>query len=191
MALYFAYGANMAHDVFTRRRRIFATSAEAARLPDYVMRFSTRGLRWVEPAFANIEPQPGAECWGALYAITDEELQHIALVESASYELVELEVDGMRCGAALAQAFVARRPFRGQCPSRRYRDLMLQGAREHGLPQTYCDALAAHAVVHVPLASNAFRALLESIAVARRLGLYPEHATMRAIKAWRALRRWL
>jgi hypothetical protein len=51
-AFYFAYGANMDREIFVERRRLYATSAEAAQAPGHELVFAALGINFVEPVFA-------------------------------------------------------------------------------------------------------------------------------------------
>ena len=151
--LYFAYGANMCRDVFVRRRRIVPGSAEPAWLPEHQLVFALRGIPWLEPAFATVVPAPGEVVHGVLYAIEEADMRRLDRRESSRYARRDMIV---RTGGGEfhAQLYVARHPTPGLRPSRRYRDLLLRGARDHGLPEAWVRRLEAQDCAHVPVLSD-------------------------------------
>lgn len=157
---YFAFGANMARRVLVRRRRIHPLDSVPARLDDHALRFSLRGLPFVEPAFATIVPAPGESMFGVLHTLTKPDLARLDRIE-ASYDRVDVVVttsDGpVPATAYRARRFVAERP-----PSRRYLHLLIEGAKEHGLPDAWIEALRAREGAHVRFVSPAIATLVDA-----------------------------
>lgn len=161
---YFAYGANMAAETMTRRGLTPARSV-MARLDDYALRFSQPGIPLLEPGFANIEPAPGARVFGVVHAMSAEELRRLDRFEGRSYRHERVRVTTEALGVLEAIAYRNPRARTPRTPSQRYKNLLLQGAREHHLPQDYIDALEAHPARHVPVLSAL---LLASVGVVDR-----------------------
>ncbi len=174
---YFAYGANMSPRVL-RRRGITPEESRAARLEGYALRFSQRGLIFLEPGFANIEPEDGRETWGVAHRLPPGQLARLDGFEGAEYGrvLVELETEQ---GRVQAQAYLNPRPTPGLVPSRRYSRVCVAGAREFGLPEHYVDFLAAHPSRYVPLASDMLTGVVWFVERMRFAGARPERIRMR------------
>ena len=136
MAWYFAYGSNMAAERMRERGASFS-AARPAVLRDHRLVFDKRGRDG--SARANVERAAGARTFGVIYEIGAEALAVLVQFESG-YDLVEVLVEVPRPDGGVqvvqARTFVAR-PDRKTAndPSRSYVDLILEGARQHGLPE--------------------------------------------------------
>ena len=138
VALYFAYGSNLA----SARMRERAPSARAlgpALLPGYAWRCNKRSADG--SARANLVRDAGAETWGVLYEIHPSEWAAIDRAEGG-YERIVVDVlrDGVR-GAA--QTYVSDRTADDWIPARWYLGLVAAGAREHGLPAAWIASIEA------------------------------------------------
>jgi len=132
----FAYGSNL--DTQQVRRRLGRVPlARVACLKGWRLAFNKGG----DPVYANIVPAPGEEVWGVLYECTAEELARMDRFEgvpSGHYRRVPVMVtaggDEIR-----AEAYVAceDRVVAEQSPPKAYAARILNGAREHGLPDEY------------------------------------------------------
>lgn len=145
---YFAFGANMATRVLVKRRGIVPTRSEAALLRGYVLRFTQRGLPLVEPAFGDIVEEASGEVHGVLHHLTSAGIARLDRLE-ASYRRIEVEVETAR-GLVAATAYKARWPRPEGIPSRRYLGLLIEGAREHGLPAHSIAALERRPSAYLP-----------------------------------------
>jgi gamma-glutamylcyclotransferase (GGCT)/AIG2-like uncharacterized protein YtfP len=157
---YFAFGANTCADVLARRR-IVPVSSQAAVLPDHRLAFVLRGVPWIEPAFASVVPEPGAAVHGVLHVIGERELRRLDRAESPGYERREAVVTTRGGERVAAQMYVATRPKLGLRPSRRYRDLIVRGAREFDLPASWIAELEKVECTHVPFVSDLVPALID------------------------------
>ncbi len=176
---YFAFGANMSSRVLSARR-VAPLSREAAMLPDYRLVFQERGLPVFEPAFASIEPARGDRVHGVLLQLDDAAFARIDATESPGYRLLDVEVVGMSSGRVRAAAYTSRRPVAGLLPSRRYLDLLCEGAREHGLPDDYLRQLDAEPCRHIPGAAPFFSLMVRLLGAMQRRGVgVPERARRR------------
>ncbi len=165
---YFAYGANTSTRVLDRRG-IAPLSSEAARLDGWRFAFSMRGFPGVEPAFANIEPDAASCVHGVLHRMRASDLERLDRVEGFGYRHRDVEVVGIRSGSVTATAYACPRTVNGALPSRRYLSLVCDGAREHGLPQSWIAALEAQPRRHVPLLSDLVNSSMKTLEGARRL----------------------
>lgn len=164
----------MASSAFRTRRSMRPRSAEPARLDDYRLVFNEGGIPYVEPAFANIEPAPGARVWGVLYDLPCGDLELLSRDESQNYRCVEVAVHGACSGEVVAQAYQSARVREGRLPSRRYLGLLIEGAREHGLPDEYVQELAGQASYYHPVWSRVGDVLIPIYTKLRRRGLRHE-----------------
>lgn len=174
---YFAYGTNMSQATLTRRG-LRPRSSQAARLDGYRLRFSHRGLVFVEPAFANVEAEPGAVVHGVLHALAPAQVERLDRFEGAEYTRRPLEVVGAEAGRVAAQVYLDPHPVRGLQPSRRYLRSCCDGAEEHGLPADYVRALAATPSLHLPVLSPLTGLLVGIAERLRYAGLRPERGRM-------------
>src|SRR5262249_9690964 len=136
---YFAYGSNMCAAIFEERRG---------------MRPSARACGWIdghrlcfdlpvgpgERGVANLVAENGARMHGVVYQLTADECENLDRSEGvlAGYYnralVVVITANGERI-----EAFTYQSPHGspGRKPSQRYMGLLLDGAREHGLPDEY------------------------------------------------------
>jgi hypothetical protein len=94
-----------------------------------------------------------------LWTLDAADVRRLRASEAGSYEWSEVTVE---CEGApvSAHTLTNRRPVAGRLPSRRYRDLLLRGAREEGLPPSYVERLAAEPCVESVVADGFGRALM-------------------------------
>ena len=140
---YFAYGSNMA----TERLRARAPSAQplgAARLPHHVLRWHKLG----RDGTGKCDAAPaGAEdaVWGVLFAIDCADKPGLDAAEGLGIgydeRMVHVCTASGRCRATTYQAKPDRIDSRLR-PKPWYKNYVLAGAREHGLPAAYVAQLA-------------------------------------------------
>ena len=157
---YFAFGANMSRAILVDRRRITPERSEPARLDGYRLVFTEPGIPLVEPAFASIEPAPGDHVHGVLHHLPDGAADSIDRFEGRTYDRIEVVVDTVESGRVGAWAYRSRRTVRCRRPSRRYLQLLIAGACEHGLPEEHIARLRHEPCVHVPVIGRAVPFLL-------------------------------
>ncbi len=140
---YFAYGSNMSSSVFTHGfRKIKPITAERAVLNGYRLAFSEPGIPFFEPAYANIENDDEARCEGVLYRITPEDMDWLDISEGGrAYNIINVPVEGSQSGIVEAQTFQSKAVAHGLLPSKRYLDILLHGAEEHGLSEIWLTML--------------------------------------------------
>jgi hypothetical protein len=159
---YFAYGANMATDVIEGRRGLQVLESRAGRAIGWRVGFVERGLPLVEPAFAGLVSdemiatrsdaldRTTTEAWGVLHRVSESDLRRLDRFEGPGYLRRAVAVRDRGGHEVEAQAYTSPRPVAGRAPSRRYRDLLLHGAREHGLPESHLGWLSEHPTRYVP-----------------------------------------
>ncbi len=149
---YFSYGANMTRQILVGRRGVKPISSELARLKGYHLVFTQPGLPFIEPAFASIAPREKHDVFGVLHNILPEDLITIDNFEGPEYERVEFDVHGIKSGKVTAWTYRSRNPCAGLEPSIRYLNLILDGAREFGLPEAYiAELLKTNTCAEIPI----------------------------------------
>ncbi len=138
MLWYFAYGSNLDPETFLGRRRMKPHEARTALLREYRLVFDLavgKGERGV----ANLLPTAGEWVHGVAYRLSESGARWLDRTEGVprSYQRVDvaLEADGNLRLDAFTYVSPHRRPERK--PSRRYLELLLRGARHHGLPEEW------------------------------------------------------
>jgi gamma-glutamylcyclotransferase len=127
-----------------KRRCRLAKFVAAARLRDHELNFTGTSTMW-GGGVADLNPVKGGVVEGVLWEISEADLK--ALDEYEGYpkvyvrRMVEVETGDGRKLEALAY-FMAR-PGMYKAPSRRYMQLLVSGAEEHGLSEAYIMRLEA------------------------------------------------
>ena len=147
-AWYFAYGSNLQGATLRGRRGIAWARALPARVTDW--RFVCDKpplLPAMGESYANLVRETGAETFGVLYELDAEDLAHVELTEGVligNYRRIDVVAEPLAGGTAVTAATLvtdARDP--SLVPSERYRALLVEGAREHGLPPAWIAFLAS------------------------------------------------
>ena len=143
---YFAYGSNMADAVFGGR--VQGVSAGCGVLRGYRLSFTLPSKRWNGYA-ADLSALDGAEVWGRLWQIGDDQLRALDAVEG-NYRRLEVTVEWMNQpdnGEQIsAMTYVVRDEMRAPedgAPAAEYLNHMLAGSEECGLPAHYIQFLRA------------------------------------------------
>ncbi len=150
MFRYFGFGSNM-NTTSLRAKGVEPLAARRAVLCGWRLRFNVQHFFRHEGGVGNIErsAEPDAQVLGVLYDCPDEALQPLDAMEACGhgYEriTVEVEVDGEWVPAL---TYVGMPEFiDDSCrPSRRYLNIVLDGARSAGLAPDYIRALEAQPV---------------------------------------------
>ncbi len=139
--LYFAYGSNL------RTRRLAARTGEAvprgrATLPGHVLRFHKISTDGTGKANAHATGQPGDRVIGALFEVTAGGRAELDKSEGG-YERVVVRVEREDGTPVDAFTYLAKRERidDGLRPSAAYRETVLDGALEQGLPADYIDRI--------------------------------------------------
>ncbi len=141
---YFAYGSNMASAQMAERCP-GATALGAARLRGRRLAFDA----WSERRggmVADVPPAPDGEVWGVLWRVTDAHaaaLDRFEGVARGQYRRASVRVERPGGGETDAFAYVIRAPAAEGPTTAAYRALLVEGAREHGLPAAWVRALEA------------------------------------------------
>ena len=148
---YFAYGSNMQAATLRGRRGITWSRAIPARLVGWRFVCDKPPLfPGMRESYANLVPEEGAETYGVLFELQADDLAHVELTEGVligNYRRVDVLAEPLGRGASVAAAtLVTDARDAALAPSERYRALLVEGAREHGLPAdwiTFLEGLPA------------------------------------------------
>jgi gamma-glutamylcyclotransferase len=141
---YFAYGSNLHHSIFIELRRMRPLAARWGWLRDFRLCFNIP-VGPNERAVANIEPHVGARTCGALYLLSAADCERLDNSEGVGvglYRRTPVEVISADGECTLAFSYQSSITTIGRRPSPRYMSLLLDGARQHGLPRTWIDFLS-------------------------------------------------
>ena len=136
---YFAYGSNMSPATFLGRRGMRPLETRAALLDGYRLCFDIP-VGPGERGVANVAPEPGAVTHGVAYLLTLDDGERLDQTEGVPRLYVRHTVGVLlAAGGGAVQGFTYRSnisvPTRK--PSARYLGLLLDGARQHQLPEAY------------------------------------------------------
>lgn len=136
---YFAYGSNMSIDQKQWRTGAIR-QAIRCRLPGYAFSFTKRADD--NTAYANIEPDATGTVWGVAYLCDGAAMKVLDRCEGVAgghYRRIQVQVFPEEGPPLPAIAYVASDRYR--CPPTppraAYRDAILTGAWQHGLPPEY------------------------------------------------------
>ncbi len=131
--IYFAYGSNMK----AGRLKKIAPSAKPigrGRLNEKKLVFNKKSVDG--SGKANLLHQPRAAVWGVLYELDPRDLPELDKAESG-YQRRRFRVVSEGGRLIMAQAYISEKVTRDPRPYKWYKRLVLDGAKEHGLPQYY------------------------------------------------------
>jgi cation transport regulator ChaC len=146
---YFAYGSNLDPDTFLGRRRMRPTETRTGCLHGYRLVFDLAVGRG-ERAVANLAPDSAARVHGVAYAIGRSQAWWLDRTEGVPRSYRRVGVSLHAGGGEVLDGFtyVSERRTPGRKPSARYLNLLLRGARHHGLPADYVAWLRGIELAH-------------------------------------------
>jgi hypothetical protein len=163
--------------VLSDRRKVYPTQSLPCTVPGYELNFNCPGVPYFEPSFASInritEPSQqntSIEVHGVVHRITQREMWAIRLSEGGNgheglgYDLLEVEV--VTYSGKKVQAVTLIYPeVEGWCahPSRRYMNLILEGALANGLRPSYLAYLQSLPIYERKTCSQAIATCLSGI----------------------------
>jgi cation transport regulator ChaC len=136
---YFAYGSNLCRTIFVERRGLQPLEIRRARLDGHRLTFDLP-VGPGERGVANLVADPAAATWGVCYlldATACDRLDRTEGVHRGYYRRLEVSVVTDDGASLAAFAYQGSASVVGRKPSRRYLGLLLDGAREHGLPEEW------------------------------------------------------
>jgi len=150
MFYYFGYGSNLNLTSF-RAKGVEPLWYEPVVLQGWKLVFNVRHWFCHEGGVGNIVAtnNPQDEVHGLLYACKDEQLASLDLMESygVAYDRIELEFD-TSAGRVKAKTYVGLPAYldNARLPTRRYLNILLNGAKAAGLKERYIEKLRHHPV---------------------------------------------
>ncbi|OTA66115.1 hypothetical protein K449DRAFT_431589 [Hypoxylon sp. EC38] len=163
---YLAYGSNLSSSKFVHDRGITPLDTAVVSVPNFTLSMESAGVPYQEPSFASIRPLNNnadlkkKELLGTAYLVTPQQYSHIIASEGGgiAYKEVLVEIDpvgktseieapnednlgdGHKTARTLVSVMVRQPAPR---PSRRYMDLIIDGASESNYPTDYQNYLKA------------------------------------------------
>ena len=135
---YFAYGSNLSA-ARLRGRAPSAVRRGVARAPGFALRLDKRGADG--SAKANIHPAAGGVVWGAVYALDPEDWPRLDACER-DYARIAIDV-WMGEKPMRVHTYRSDLLIEDAVAFEWYKQLILDGAREHGLPEEWRAVLEA------------------------------------------------
>ncbi|KAL2412770.1 Gamma-glutamyl cyclotransferase gliK [Exophiala dermatitidis] len=156
---YFGYGSNIRSASMTKRE-ITPLQAQAVVVPSHILTFDIFGIPCAEPAFASIatyqdigETQQHTQVppvHGVAYLLTRDDYRRLVLSEGSGVGYDEIQAEAFPIAntdytpgkGIMVHTLKAKYPFRpNRAPSVRYMSLLIEGATENGLPESYIQYL--------------------------------------------------
>ncbi|RFU32844.1 hypothetical protein B7463_g3506, partial [Scytalidium lignicola] len=162
---YFAYGSNMLSDVFVTRRKIQPLKFDIAAIQTHTLCFNVMGVPYTDPAMGGIrliEPRD-VPLYGIAYLLTPEDMRRVIITEGGgiAYKTETLMATLQNKGlTVMVTTLVGRHRISRdweRLPSKRYMNLLIQGAHEKSLPEQYLEKLVSQPTFE-PLHTARFRA---------------------------------
>lgn len=137
----FAFGSNMCSGRFRDYKVSPEGPGRPAVLPDHRLQFNKKSTEDLSGK-ANVSAEEGSEVWGVLYSIPDSDMQKLDKGEGG-YRKVRLTVRPATGQSLDAWVYVAKKPSNDPTllPYTWYKRFLVEGAREHSLPENYIAAL--------------------------------------------------
>jgi hypothetical protein len=142
---YFAYGSNMARAIFLDARQMQPLAVHCASLDGYRLCFNIP-IGPGERGVANLMSEPAARVHGIVYQLSATDFERLDASEGVSfglYQRIPVMVRTSEHGLLDAWTYHSSVIADGRKPSSRYLQLLLDGARENGLPREYVEYLEA------------------------------------------------
>jgi gamma-glutamylcyclotransferase len=133
----FAFGSNMCSARLRNYGVAPDTKGQAALLQDYRLVFNKKSVDG--SGKANVESHNGEQVWGVIYFIPDEHLPKLDKGEGTGYRRERIPIN-MADGTIIeAWTYLASNPSTRAVllPYSWYKQFLIEGAKEHGLPLTY------------------------------------------------------
>ena len=139
----FAYGSNM-YTVRMRERVPSASPLSAGQLKGHTLRWHKRSIDGSGKCDAEAIDHESDVVWGVLYACRASEKSALDQAEGLGSGYNETIVEIItKTGVVKASMYFATDKDPSLQPYHWYKDFVIKGAREHGLPQDYIDRLEA------------------------------------------------
>jgi hypothetical protein len=158
---YFAYGSNMSTRYLYNVRGILPAQSQPGIIENHEISFLASSVKGL-PAFAYLMKAEGKRAYGVLHRVSKQDLDRIKASEGAAYEWATLPVQLGNGQVVSAQTLLRLSPGETGKPSKRYVQLLIEGATEHGLPAAYLANLQGMQSVHIPVVSELMGDILQA-----------------------------
>jgi len=150
--LYFAYGSNLSLEQMQKRIGSKAKVVGKAYLENHRLGFTIYSKKTWKGGVADIVPEAGSKVWGAIYELSEEQLEKVDHYEGYKkhrdpkenfYNRTKVEVvdeKGVKQTCLTYQAKVAdekKRKYLYHRPSEKYYEVIRKGGQDHGLPKEF------------------------------------------------------
>lgn len=146
---YFAYGSNL-HPERLRRRTPSAVLVTTSELPGWRLSFEKRGRDGSAKATITPADEPDLSVHGAVYEVAMAEKRRLDRIEGLNKGYHEYVLSLPDAGEVWTYRADTGYTYPSLVPFRWYRDLVVLGARYHGFPAAYIDAIAGLAAADDP-----------------------------------------
>ena len=147
---YFAFGSNMSSKTLLLRGIIPKNSGVPVRAIGYTLSFTNRGYEGSEPCFADIcKSSIGSKSnnnavHGVAYEISSQDIQILDKFEGAAYDRISINVEPYDQSSSFEVETYVTSPAHkttspNNFPSKRYVQLLLDGAKANNLSTEYCN----------------------------------------------------
>lgn len=164
---YFAYGSNMSTRYLYNVRGVYPAESNPGAVSAHEVTLLGPGLNGLEPAFAYLVKAQGKKAYGVVHRVSAQDLDRVKESEGPNYQWVRIPVKLANGQEVAAQTLLRLTSGTEGMPSRRYLELLLEGAQEHGLPEAYIAKLRAHPSVYFPFASELLGDIIEAVVMKR------------------------
>ncbi|OES24628.1 AIG2-like family protein [Alteromonas macleodii] len=167
---YFAYGSNMSTRYLTNVRDVAVYESVAGTLRNHTVSFTLPGIPSIEPRFAELSYTVGEKAYGVLHRIDVAGFVKVLRSEGDAYQIADIVVTGVDGKQYKAKTLIVdQRSAESGSPSERYRNIILEGAREHGLPDAYIAQLENTETAYIPLLSEAAGTAIYTLVIVNSL----------------------
>jgi len=159
--LYFAYGSNLSLEQMRERIGSKPKVISGAYLENHRLGFTLYSKLTWKGGVADIVPEVGSKVWGAIYKLTEEQLEKIDHYEGYKkgrdpkknfYNRLQVEVGDKKRVKHTCLTYQAevedekKRKYLYHRPSEKYYEVIRKGGEEHGLPKEFFEHLKTASV---------------------------------------------
>lgn len=151
---YLGYGANMNPKCLSDTRKVYPSKSIPCTVPNYELCFTVPGFPYMEPAFASVKRSCEKEngdssakmtLHGVVHEVTKDDFVQIQRTEGGGgHEGMGYIVEVLKCHMysgeiveAVTLVYDAKLERENIHPSKRYSDLLIDGAKHHGVDEKY------------------------------------------------------
>ena len=158
----FGYGANLNATHLAKKKKLTVLDSCAAKVPGWYLAFPKGGFPYVDPSFASAYRKEGEEIHGLAYAVNKGHFDKCNALEGGGrvYDQVIVTLHLYDGRKVEGQIYTRKELKEEGTPSRRYLNLIIEGAKEANLDAAYVKKVSEHPVYVTPQELLDKRALL-------------------------------